>query len=99
VSRLLDELKHFDKDKGLRKVKIEISLEDRGWGESSMKRRLSESSLENNESVRYAVIQYNATKFKDFVPASARRPCNLPGFCDLLNVLTFKNKNFLLKSL
>jgi hypothetical protein len=61
VSRLLDELKHFDKDKGLRKVKIEISLEDRGWAESSLKRRLSESSLENNEAVRYAAIQYNAT--------------------------------------
>ncbi len=53
VSRLLDELKHFDKDKGLRKVKIEISLEDRGWDESSLRRRLSESSLENNEAVRY----------------------------------------------
>jgi hypothetical protein len=67
VSRLLDELKHFDKDKGLRKVKIEISLEDRGWGESSLRRRLSESSLENNEAVRYAAIQYNVTIFKDFV--------------------------------
>jgi hypothetical protein len=70
VSRLLDELKHFDKDKGLRKVKIEISLEDRGWGESSLKRRLSESSQENNEAVRYAAIQHNATIFKDLNPAS-----------------------------
>ncbi len=67
VFRLLDELKHFDKDKGLRKVKIEISLEDRGWSESSLRRRLSESSLENNEAVRYAAIQHNASIFKDFV--------------------------------
>ena len=85
VSRLLDELKHFDKDKGLRKVKIEISLEDRGWGESSLRRRLSESSLENNEAVRSAVIQLNVTIFKDFVcfvrvTSETRVFGNLPGF-------------------
>jgi hypothetical protein len=85
VSRLLDELKHFDKDKGLRKVKIEISLEDRGWGESSMKRRLSESSLENTEAVRYAAVQYNATIFKNPVSLVICRV-----LCDLLNMLPFK---------
>jgi hypothetical protein len=55
VSRLLDELKHFDREKSLRKVKIEISLEDRDWGrqqQDSPMRRLSESSLEANEAVR-----------------------------------------------
>ncbi len=95
VSRLLDELKHFDKDKGLRKVKIEISLEDRGWGGSSLRRRLSEASLENNEAVRYAAVQYNATIFKNPVSLVICRV-----FCDLLNVLlTFKKKNFFLESL
>jgi hypothetical protein len=95
VSRLLDELKHFDKDKGLRKVKIEISLEDRGWGESSLRRRLSESSLENNEAVRYAALQYNAAIFKNPVYLVICRV-----FCDLLNVLPpFKKKNFFLESL
>jgi hypothetical protein len=81
VSRLLDELKHFDKDKGLRKVKIEISLEDRGWGESSLRRRLSESSLENNEAVRYAAFQYNAAIFKNPVSLVICRV-----FCDRLKV-------------
>ena len=58
VSRLLEELKHFDKEKSLRKVKIEMSLEDAvGWGggqEVSLRhRRLSESSLEVTEAARF----------------------------------------------
>jgi len=59
VSRLLDELKHFDKDKGLRKVKIEISLEDRGSG--GIWRRLSEASLETNEAARYVPVEISGT--------------------------------------
>ena len=51
VSRLLDELKHFDREKNLRKVKIEISLESGGGWEQG--RRLSESSLEVTEAARH----------------------------------------------
>ena len=51
VSRLLDELKHFDREKNLRKVKIEISLESGGGWEQG--RRLSDSSLEVTEAARY----------------------------------------------
>jgi hypothetical protein len=53
VSRLLDELRHFDREKNLRKVKIEISMERRGWRpHNSHNRRLSESSLEVHEAAR-----------------------------------------------
>ena len=51
VSRLLDELKHFDREKNLRKVKIEISLESGGGWEQG--RRLSDSSLEVTEAARH----------------------------------------------